>query len=348
MDPMGVDFNSRSLTFWYVIPIMKECLNPNCTLYTRLEELPDAYTKCPTCDGPLATAGGRAHPSTILSSAHIPTYGQQRLHTEFDPTLGHAVQPGPEVYGPADQLDYQDEYAYGDQDSDGFVDAQQPRGSSVARMVFFGAAMLFVLVCGLAAFALGGPVFSRARTASGPQATETALAYLRPALNTPIPIRPTIQQPSNGGVVAPTIPPAIAPFPTATTQAGIIAQPPAPTSPPAQPQASGGVVSGQMSVRFEGGEPVGVTSVYEPDDTMNLAVQANFGDGGVRSILTRWYGPGNSLIYEMRKEYALAGTYYTGFTLKNATPWPTGDYRVDIHPNDSAVPAYSVPFSVVP
>src|SRR5688500_16532435 len=248
---------------------MKECLNPNCTLYTRLEELPDAYTKCPTCDGPLVTAGGRAHPSTILSSANAPMYGQQRLHTEFDPTLGHAVQPGPDAYGPPDQLDYQEEYAYGDQDSDGFVDAQKPRGSSVARMVFFGAALLFVLVCGLATLALGGQVFSRARTVSGPQATETALAYIRPALTTPIPIRPTIKQPANGGAVPPANPPPIEAFPTATLQPGTVAQPPpaevAPTPPPAQPQSGGEILSGQMSVRFEGGEPVGVTSIYEPD-----------------------------------------------------------------------------------
>ena len=329
---------------------MKECLNPNCTLYTRLEELPDAYTKCPTCDGPLATAGNRAHPSIILSSASLPMYGQQRLHTEHDPTLGHAVQPGPEAYGPLDQADYQDEYAYGDQDSDGFVDAQQPRGSSVARVVFLGAGLLFVLVCGVAALVLGGKVLAGTRAVSGPQATETALSYILPAINTPIPIRPTIQQPlgANGGATLPTAPPPIVEIPTATAQPVIVAQPPVATPPPAQPQAGGTILSGQMSVRFEGGEPVGITSVYEPDDTMNLAVQANFGEGGVKSILTRWYGPGNTPIYELRKEYPQAGTYYTGFTLKSATPWPPGDYRVDIHPNDSPLPAYSVPFSVVP
>ncbi len=329
---------------------MKECLNPNCTLYTRLEELPDAYTKCPTCDGPLVTAGGRAHPSTILSGSALPMYGQQRLHTEFDPTLGHAIQPGPEAYGPTDQQDYQDEYAYGDQDSDGFVDTQQPRGSSVARIAFLGAGLLVVLVCGLTAFVLGGQAFSRGRIVSGPQATETALSYLLPAINTPISIRPTIQQPAsaNGGVIAPSNQQPIAQLPTATTQAVSAAQPSVATPPPAQPQAGGGILSGQMSVRFEGGEPVGVTSVYKPDDTMNLAVQANFGEGAVRSVLTRWYGPGNSRIYEMRKEYPQAGTYYAGFTLKNATPWPPGDYRVDIHPNDSPLPAYSVPFSVTP
>ncbi|HEX8230981.1 MAG TPA: hypothetical protein VF826_16960 [Chloroflexia bacterium] len=30
---------------------MKQCPNPNCILYTRLEELPDAYVKCPGCGG---------------------------------------------------------------------------------------------------------------------------------------------------------------------------------------------------------------------------------------------------------------------------------------------------------
>ena len=346
-----MDFTAQRRTICYGVDAMKECLNPNCTLYTRLEELPDAYTKCPTCDGPLVTAGGRAHPSTILSGTAIPMYGQQRLHTEFDPTLGHAVQPGLEAYGVADQQDFQDEYAYGDQDSDGFVDAQQPRGSSVARMAFLGAGLLVVLVCGLAAFVLGGQAFSRGRIVSGPQATETALSYLRPAINTPIPIRPTIQRSVGGGsgvVSPPEVPTPVAQLPTATTQVVVAPQLPAATPPPAQPQAGGGIISGQMSVRFEGGEPVGVTSVYEPDDTLNLVVQANFGEGGVRSVLTRWYGPGNSRIYEMRKEYTQAGTYYAGFTLKNATPWPPGDYRVDIHPNDSPVPGYSVTFSVVP
>ncbi|HUP26847.1 MAG TPA: hypothetical protein VM409_00300 [Chloroflexia bacterium] len=324
---------------------MKQCPNPNCMLYTRLEELPDAYMKCPGCDGPLVAASGQtaAHASTFLTGDPAQHYG--RPAHAYEPTLGNRVPPT-DPYAYPDEIAYADEYAYGDEESDGFAPAQ-PRGSRLSRMAFAGAILLLamVLACGVGAMVFGGRVFSKSRTASGPEATETALSYMYPAVNTPIPIMPTLSspgglpvQPSTGSSqatsppVAPTLPPAQ----------------PAATAPPAQPQPGGGVLSARMSVRFEGGQPVGVTSVYKTGDTLNLAVQANFGPGAVTSVLTRWYGPGNVQIYEMRKDYTAAGTYYGGFTLKNAAGWAPGDYRVDVHPNNSAVPAYSVSFRVEP
>ena len=101
-----------------------------------------------------------------------------------------------------------------------------------------------------------------------------------------------------------------------------------------------------MSGSLDSGEPVGSTNQYGPTAPFNLAVQANYGAGAVTSILTRWYGPDGALIYEMRREYTQPGTYYTGFTLRTSGAWTPGNYRVDIHPNDSPTPAYTVPFTV--
>src|SRR5205807_1268168 len=48
---------------------MKQCPNPNCVYYTRLEELPDAYVRCPACGGPLVTSNIA---SNTLGSGQLP------------------------------------------------------------------------------------------------------------------------------------------------------------------------------------------------------------------------------------------------------------------------------------
>jgi hypothetical protein len=101
-------------------------------------------------------------------------------------------------------------------------------------------------------------------------------------------------------------------------------------------------------VRLEGGQPVGQAPVYKAEDTFHLAVQAAFGPGSVTSITTKWYGPDGALVYQLRREYPQPGTYYVGFTVRKGSPWPTGDYRVDIHANDAALPSYTLTFSVIP
>ena len=65
-------------------------------------------------------------------------------------------------------------------------------------------------------------------------------------------------------------------------------------------------------------------------------------------MLTRWYGPGGAFLYELRQNYSQPGTYYAGFTLTKQTPWPNGDYRVDIYTNNASQSAQSVSFSVIP
>jgi hypothetical protein len=103
-----------------------------------------------------------------------------------------------------------------------------------------------------------------------------------------------------------------------------------------------------MVVGLDAGQPAGNVTAYHATDPFVLAVQAQFGPGGVTTMRTRWYGPDGFLLYEIPRDFAQPGTYYTGFTLKKSSPWATGDYRVDIHTNNSPTPAYSVTFSVVP
>ncbi|HET9494025.1 MAG TPA: hypothetical protein VFR15_07345, partial [Chloroflexia bacterium] len=123
---------------------------------------------------------------------------------------------------------------------------------------------------------------------------------------------------------------------------------PAPTAPPAQPQPAGGILDAYMAAGVSAGLPTGRVTEYSPADAFTVAVQAQYGADGVTSIATRWYGPDGALLYELPRQFAQAGTYYTSFTLRKDTPWLPGAYRVDIHANGSATPSYSVRFSVVP
>jgi hypothetical protein len=123
---------------------------------------------------------------------------------------------------------------------------------------------------------------------------------------------------------------------------------PAPTAPPAQPQPAGGILDAYMAAGVSAGRPTGRVTDYSPTDAFTVAVQAQYGAGGVTSVSTRWYGPDGALLYELPRQFAQAGTYYTSFTLRKDTPWLPGAYRVDIHANGSGTPSYTVRFSVVP
>ena len=63
---------------------MKQCPNPNCILYTRLEELPDAYVRCPGCGGLLVDANMQ---SGMLRSGPLnltPGLASRDLDEEFE------------------------------------------------------------------------------------------------------------------------------------------------------------------------------------------------------------------------------------------------------------------------
>jgi hypothetical protein len=340
---------------------MKQCPNPNCILYTRLEELPDAYLKCPSCGGLLVSSDLS---SRVLKSGHLsrPTTGSSLfgglVQSEFDDTTAHG-QTGVALADP--EYAFEDEYAYDEAaDPENYEYAEPvPRRPTAGKVALLIGTLLLLSACLAISLIVGSRFLPHSGLVSAPQATETALASLRPAVNTPIPILPTI--PSSGlGAVTPVlggspIQAGLPSEPQSAPNAQGQSQPQAPaepTAPPAQAPATlipgAGVVDARMSARLEGGKPTGDVSAYGPSDTFNLAVEANFGTGGVTSITTHWYGPGGTQIYQIRKEYAQPGTYYVGFTLKKDGPWPPGDYRVDIHANDSPTPSYSVPFTVVP
>lgn len=374
---------------------MKQCPNPNCILYTRLEELPDAYVKCPGCGGPLVSvssdskklkAGYLKPPVRQIAQSDL--YGEQDADDPYAP-----MQP----YRPADPNDPNDPYApiqayqaTGTYSRGGDTDpySNQPGGRSgsppftttsslssqwtIASKVAFGVGSVLLLVaCGLLGWIFTNRFFPQSKVIASPQATETAFASLRPSINTPVMGEPTIQAGVfNPSISSPTqqqtavvllpptqpptevivqVPPTWTPLPIAQASAAN-QQPPgvAPTAPPAQQQPSAGVIEAHMAASVVGGEPRGVADNYRTTDTFSLAVQATFGQSGVTSVLTRWYGPDGSLIYSMQKSYTLPGVYYVGFTVRKQGPWAPGNYRVDIHTNNSPTPSYSVPFTVVP
>jgi outer membrane biosynthesis protein TonB len=357
---------------------MKQCPNPNCILYTRLEELPDAYTRCPGCGGQLVDANML---SGHLRSGHLMQrpnggLGQRDIDQEFQEAFPEQSFAQPTADAILPQPPDDEYYPYEDTEQDESVEVQPLGISRGARIAYLLALLLLLFACVLFTFVVTSR-FLNSASVTNADATETAIVALRPAVNTPILVMPTVQQSElpPETVEPPTQPPTSPPQPpTATaeqpqllppTQAPIIpptptnlplppqpstpqTQPVAPTAPPAQPQPTGGVTNARMVIGLDAGQPAGNVSAYHANDAFVLAVQAQFGPGGVTSMKTRWYGPDGLLLYEIPRDFPQQGTYFTGFTLKKSSPWATGDYRVDIYTNNSPSPAYSISFSVVP
>jgi hypothetical protein len=364
---------------------MKQCPNTNCIFYTRLEELPDAYVKCPGCGGMLVdsdTLSGKLAPDPKsrppASSYPLP------VSTDLD-TDPHLERVDPDVFAPREEDPYAgDPYAYEQppEEDPQATGGQQASWSTASKTIVALSALLLVGACAIVVLLLGNRLFPQGKTITSVQATQTALASRPVVVNTPIIVPPTttlsaVVFPSPTGIVIPPTavvnrPTQVVPSPTAVVlpPTEVVLPPttqpvptlpglpsptplvqeatPGPTAPPPRTQPSGGIANAQMSTTLQGGAPAGNVSAYNPSDPFNLAVQASFGAGAVTSVTTRWYGPDGRQIYEMRKPYSQPGTYYTGFTLRKSTPWSIGDYRVDIYTNDAASPAYSVTFSVVP
>lgn len=373
---------------------MKQCPNPNCILYTRLEELPDAYVKCPGCGGMLVSvehqskrlgssrpglgSGGRRpgtgplQPAQVDSGPLAPSQAPPTPpHLAADPHDPYNVPDPYDPYAPLQQGVAGDPYAAGYADTDPYA-SQSPVSQQAAQSAYastsslsttkwttgskvaFGVGSVLLLVaCGLLGWIFSNRFFPQSRVIASPQATETALALVRPPVNTPI-LQPSITTLA-GNVPPPTIviPTQViqepTPLPAAPTQVvvqptQVVAQPPpntGPGAPPLQEQPIGGVTGAYMDSGQ--GSP---TSQYAPTDPFNLAVQATFGAGNVTTVLTRWYGPDGSQIYAMQKDYTQPGVYYVAFSVRKDSPWVPGNYRVDIYTNNSPSPSYSVLFSV--
>jgi hypothetical protein len=332
---------------------MKQCPNPNCILYTRLEELPDAYVKCPGCGGALVDANlttsnisSGLFTRTSLSSSLLSGYEEQGEYAgvfeQPPPAYVHSVQ-APVVAGEYTQYGHTQAYHYGEATPiQTYLDPASPRRLGIGRLLLLFSVLLLSATCLSTGIVVGTRIFNAQReVASGDlQAVHTALPSGGDNGRMPVPPIPTFETPSG---VQPT------PVPSEPQREPLTSIPEqAPTPPPAQTAPTGGVLDARMALELEGGQPAGNVRAYRPTDAFHLAVQANYGPGGVTSITTRWYGPDGHQIYEVRKEFTQAGTYYAGFTLRKTSLWPTGDYRVDIHANDSPTPDYTLYFSVVP
>jgi len=339
-----LDYNIRLLATGSIATLtaMKQCPNPNCILYTRLEELPDAYLKCPGCGGMLVdantTTSGLGSGYTRMAPS-ASTFHRQ-IQRQEDETLSHRGQPQVLQYAQdegGEEAYEGDAYAYEDEE-EGY-EAPQRQGLSTASKVVFGlGALMLLIACGLVASMLSSRLMAQGNSVTSAQATETALASLRPAVNTPISILPTVP---SSGIIYPTAavnPPtqAVGAAPSTPLPTLVVAQP---TVPP-QEQTAGGLLDAQLASSGAGG-----AGAYKPADTLHVLVQAS---SNVKSILVRWYGPDGNQIYQVREDYSLPRAYNADFTLKNDGPWPAGSYRVDIHTNDSPLPIKSLSFSVAP
>jgi hypothetical protein len=363
---------------------MKQCPNPNCIYYTRLEELPDAYVRCPGCGGLLVDADMQ---SGKLRSGKLrlpPGLSIRDLDQEFEEAFPGGSPTGPlagvpsadeaAAYGGAEGYAEGEYYPY-DQSQEYVVDPAVGSAplSLMGKIGYILGGLLLLGACGLFMVVLFTRVIPQQGAATGPGATQTALVAQHPAVNTPISELPTA---SSLPAVAPTVQ-AIPPQPTATSQPAQPTQPeptavaaeptqppppppsatPAPpqptapvnaTAPPAQEQATGGVLDAFMTNSVQSGQSLDRVTTYGASDAFVLSVQAEFGAGGITTVRTRWYGPDNGLLYELPRSYTLEGTYYSTFTLKKDSPWLEGNYRVDIYTNASTTPAYSLHFAVAP
>jgi hypothetical protein len=317
---------------------MKQCPNPDCIIYTRLDELPDTYLRCPQCnevlvDAPLNTASlTSAQLAEESTSPYVPVNRlEPRQHY-----VQQAYELPPDEYGEIGDA----EGLEGSQPLRTMPPGQGP-GLRTAAMAL--GAVALVVACLTLIFSVGGRLLPRQAGVTGASATETAIAFLRPAVNTPIAILPTIPLSGVGGQTLPQNPPPVDPNPPP-----IAAATPQPQAAAAAPGSPAPIIDALMCARLEGGEPVGATGAYRPADPFNLAVKATYGPGGVQSVFTRWYGPDGAPIYSMKQSYTQPGTYYAGFTLNKDSPGAAGDYRAEIYTNDSPQPIHSVSFSVIP
>jgi hypothetical protein len=227
--------------------------------------------------------------------------------------------------------------------------------TTASKVAFGVGSVLLLLACGLLGWIFSNRFFPQSRVIASPQATETALALVRPSVNTPI-MQPSLTTLAGNlpgpTLVVPTLPVeeptplVVVPTPGPPTEVPQVVVPPTqpagPEPPPAQQEPVGGIIEAHTTTGQ--GSP---TVQYGPGEPFNLAVRATFGPANVTNVLTRWYGPDGAQVYAMQKDYTQPGAYYVAFSVRKDTPWLPGDYRVDIYTNNSPTPSYSVFFSVV-
>ncbi len=300
---------------------MKQCRNPNCTIYNILEELPDAYVQCPLCKEPLVEvtpAGGEPsyarlpddQPTSFYTPVSQPRYGQLPLRA------GNQY---------ANYEDTDSEYDAEDEeeadDGAGPQRAAQARGLTRARSWTIVAAIFALLAaCALLTVIVGSRLLPQSPASS-------SMVVITGTEGLGIGDQGSGIRDQGSATKEPT--------------ADLWSPVPGPSAPPAP------IMDALMCAKLDAGQPIGPTHAYHPADPFNLAVQAAFGPNGVTTALTRWYGPDGAPIYDLKQSYTQQGTYYAGFTLKKATPWAVGDYHVEVYTNGSTQPVQTVSFSVI-
>ena len=345
---------------------MKTCSNPDCSYHTRFDD----YLTCPKCGSPLLdarTLTGTLPPEELSEAQTSPFVPVSRLQS----AEGAGYEGGHWQYV-QQPLPYQEPVGMDGAVNAGLMAAGDDpaetlrplhsnglgRFISVRTLVVAGGGLALVTVCLVLALSLSSRFTSRPvlLNSAGVAATETAVASLRPPVNTPISILPTIPLSVAGAEPGSEAQSQTSAGSDANPKPGANTKPDAnpkskigvPSGPPKSPLSPAPISDALMCARLEGGQPAGPTGAYHPTDPFNLAIKAEFGPGGVQSVLTRWYGPDNTQIYEMKHTYSQQGTYYAGFTVSKNAPWAPGSYRADIFTNDSPQPVRSVTFRVIP
>ncbi|CAN5170614.1 hypothetical protein BH11PSE14_BH11PSE14_24080 [soil metagenome] len=68
---------------------------------------------------------------------------------------------------------------------------------------------------------------------------------------------------------------------------------------------------------------------FSPSDTLNASLLSTGAHPGL-TLVARWVGPDGKAFAETTQELAPTQATATTFTVRNAEPWPSGDYKVDV------------------
>jgi hypothetical protein len=293
---------------------MKQCPNPDCLSYQQHRKFYDDDTICPRCGDVLVSTNAPAGAPVVV-----------------DPYPAYAARP------PA-----------------------PPISSALAMLGAVGTLLLVFLLIGLllqlgmvhGRTPVGAPgsgtlpvpttVIFTPIAFTGAQATETARAIATAAAQ-PTPI---------GGLIGVT--PTLPPLPGAVGGGGTGG-----ATNPGGP--SGGItnltpitsingVTAGLCRRIDAGALCDPVSVYGPNDTFYISVQATFGDGAARTIRVRLYGPPNGetplLNQDQTNTPGRTGRFYVGFAFSQSVPWAPGIYRANVFVNNDTVRSTYITWTV--
>jgi cell division septal protein FtsQ len=108
---------------------------------------------------------------------------------------------------------------------------------------------------------------------------------------------------------------------------------------------SANISSAKMATDEEGENP---TETFSPDEPFYCIVELSNApnDTEVRAVWTAVKAEGADPNTKIDEAKTTSGSSQLQFNLSNQSPWPTGDYKVDLYLNDAEEPTKTLTFKV--